>query len=160
MFIPIATYWPGCIPYKSHAEDTTPSFSYIIRLTCSKCSLAYCHVRVDVKLVLSHCRCPGNILNKGNRLRLRIFPLHPCRLWEDKCMFSVARRSQLSRNTILKLAPVLTGKSEKCRSMVRSFFCNSSTKTSTVIPIFYYKILIRTLSTLSIKNWQFFSKLD
>lgn len=104
MFIPIATYWSGYIPYKSLAEDATPSFSYIIRLTCSKCSLAYCHVRVDVKLVLSHCRCPGNILNKGNRLRLRIFPLHPCRLWEDKCMFSVARRSQLSRNTILKLA--------------------------------------------------------
>ena len=41
---------------------------------------------------------------------------------------------------ILKLAPVLSQKSRKMRT-----FCSSTAKTSTVTPIFYFMILIRTV---------------
>ena len=44
---------------------------------------------------------------------------------------------------ILKLAPVLSQKSEKMH-LVRTF-CSSTAKTSTVTPIFYFMILIRTV---------------
>ena len=46
-------------------------------------------------------------------------------------------------HSILKLAPVLSQKSEKML-LVRTF-CSSTAKTSTVIPIFYFMILIRTV---------------
>ena len=45
--------------------------------------------------------------------------------------------------SILKLAPVLSQKSEKMH-LVRTF-CSSTAKTSTVTPIFYFMILIRTV---------------
>ena len=44
---------------------------------------------------------------------------------------------------VLKLAPVLSQKSEKMH-LVRTF-CSSTAKTSTVTPIFYFMILIRTV---------------
>ena len=46
-------------------------------------------------------------------------------------------------HSILKLAPALSQKSEKMR-LVRTF-CSSTAKTSTVTPIFYFMILIRTV---------------
>ena len=55
-------------------------------------------------------------------------------------------------HSILKLAPVLSQKSEKMR-LVRTF-CSSTAKTSTVTPIFYFMILIRTVLPLDEKkNW-------
>ena len=44
---------------------------------------------------------------------------------------------------ILKLAPVLSQKSEEMHS-VRTF-CSSTAKTSAVIPLFHFMILIRTV---------------
>ena len=53
---------------------------------------------------------------------------------------------------ILKLAPVLSQKSEKMH-LVRTF-CSSTAKTSTVTPIFYFMILIRTVLPFDEKkNW-------
>ena len=49
----------------------------------------------------------------------------------------------LSSHSILKLAPVLSQKSRKIH-LVRTF-CSSTAKTSTVNPIFYFMILIRTV---------------
>ena len=46
-------------------------------------------------------------------------------------------------HAILKLAPVLSQKSEKMH-VVRTF-CSSATKRSKVTPIFYFMILIRTV---------------
>ena len=46
-------------------------------------------------------------------------------------------------HSILKLAPVLSQKSEKMH-LVRTFY-SSAAKTSTVTPIFYFMILIRTV---------------
>ena len=46
-------------------------------------------------------------------------------------------------HSILKLAPVLSQKSSKMH-LVRTF-CSSTAKTSTVTPIFYFMILIRTV---------------
>ena len=51
--------------------------------------------------------------------------------------------SPLHIHSILKLAPVLSQKSEKMH-LVRTF-CSSTAKTSTVTPIFYFMILIRTV---------------
>ena len=54
---------------------------------------------------------------------------------------------------ILKLTPVLSQKSEKI-NVVRTF-CSSAAKTSTVTPIFYFLILIRTVLPFNEKkNWQ------
>ena len=53
---------------------------------------------------------------------------------------------------ILKLAPVFSQKSEDMHS-VRTF-CSSTAKTSTVTPIFYFMILIRTVLPFGEKkNW-------
>ena len=46
-------------------------------------------------------------------------------------------------HSILKLAPVLSQKSEKMRLVCTC--CSSTAKTSTVTPIFYFMILIRTV---------------
>ena len=63
----------------------------------------------------------------------------------------------------LKLAPVLSQKLEKMR-LVRTF-CSSTAKTSTVTPIFYFMILIRTVLPFDEKKtgtnlcsvfWQFY----
>ena len=55
-------------------------------------------------------------------------------------------------HSILKLSPVLSQKSEKMY-LVRTF-CRSTAKTSTVIPIFYFMILIRTVLPFDEKkNW-------
>ena len=55
-------------------------------------------------------------------------------------------------HAILKLAPVLSQKWEKIH-LVRTF-CSSTTKTSTVTPIFYFMILIRTVLPFDEKkNW-------
>ena len=55
-------------------------------------------------------------------------------------------------HSILKLAPVLSQKSEKMH-LVRTF-CSSTAKTSTVTPIFYFMILIRTVLPFDEKkNW-------
>ena len=56
-------------------------------------------------------------------------------------------------HSILKLAPVLSQKSEKMH-LVRTF-CSSAAKTSTVTPIFYFMILIRTMLPFNAKkkNW-------
>ena len=53
-------------------------------------------------------------------------------------------------HSILKLAPVLSQKSRKMH-LVRTF-CSSTVKTSTVIPIFYFMILIRTVLPFSEKK--------
>ena len=53
-------------------------------------------------------------------------------------------------HAILKLAPVLSHKSEKMH-LVRTF-CSSTAKTSTVTPIFYFTILIRTVLPFSEKK--------
>ena len=66
-------------------------------------------------------------------------------------------------HSILKLAPVLSQKSEKMH-LVRTF-CSSTAKTSTVTPIFYFMILIRTVLPFDEKKlaqiyvqffWQFY----
>ena len=66
-------------------------------------------------------------------------------------------------HSILKLAPVLSQKSEKMH-LVRPF-CSSTAKTSTVTPIFYFMILIRTVLPFDEKKigtnlcsvfWQFY----
>ena len=55
-------------------------------------------------------------------------------------------------HSILKLAPVLSQKSRKMH-LVRTF-CSSTAKTSTVTPIFYFMILIRTVLPFGEKkNW-------
>ena len=53
-------------------------------------------------------------------------------------------------SSILKFAPVLSQKSEKMH-LVRTF-CSSTVKTSTVTPIFYFMILIRTVLTFDEKK--------
>ena len=71
--------------------------------------------------------------------------------------------SHVHIHAILKLAPVLSQKSEKMR-LVRTF-CSSTAKTSTVTPIFYFMILIRTVLPFDEKKigtnlcsvfWQFY----
>ena len=55
-------------------------------------------------------------------------------------------------HSILKLAPVLSQKSEKM--CLVPTFCSSTAKTSTVTPIFYFMILIRTVLPFDEKkNW-------
>ena len=69
----------------------------------------------------------------------------------------------LSSHSILKLAPVVSQKSEKTH-LVR-IFCSYAAKTSTVTPIFYFMILIRTVLPFDEKKtgtnlcsvfWQFY----
>ena len=71
--------------------------------------------------------------------------------------------SPFRKHSILKLAPVLSQKSRKMH-LVRTF-CSSTTKTSTVTPIFYFMILIRTVLPFGEKKigtnlcsvfWQFY----
>ena len=66
-------------------------------------------------------------------------------------------------HAILKLAPVLSQKSEKMH-LVRTF-CSSIAKTSTVTTIFYFVVLIRTVLPFDEKKigtnlcsvfWQFY----
>ena len=66
-------------------------------------------------------------------------------------------------HSILKLAPVLSQKSEKMH-LVRTF-CSSTAKTSTVTPFFYFMILIGTVVPFDEKKigtnlcsvfWQFY----
>ena len=66
-------------------------------------------------------------------------------------------------HSILKLAPVLSQKSEKMH-LVRTFY-SSTAKTSTVTPIIYFMILIRTVLPFDEKKistnlcsvfWQFY----
>ena len=52
-------------------------------------------------------------------------------------------------HSILKLAPVLSQKSRKMH-LARTF-CSSAAKTSTVTPIFYFMILIRTVHPVNEK---------
>ena len=66
-------------------------------------------------------------------------------------------------HSILKLAPVLSQKSEKVHLV--GTFCSSTAKTSTVTPSFYFMILIRTVLPFDAKKigtnlcsvfWQFY----
>ena len=66
-------------------------------------------------------------------------------------------------HSMLKLAPVLSQKSEKMH-LVRTF-CSCTAKTSTVTPIFYFMILIGTVlpfdenkisTNLCLVFWQFY----
>ena len=71
--------------------------------------------------------------------------------------------SPFHMHSILTLAPVLSQKSEKMHLVLT--FCSSTAKTSTVTPIFYFLILIRTVLTFDEKKigtnlcsvfWQFY----
>ena len=70
-------------------------------------------------------------------------------------------------HSVLKLAPVLSQKSEKMH-LVRTF-CSSTAKMSSVTPIFYFMVLIRTVLPFDEKKigtnlcsvfWQFNSTLE
>ena len=78
--------------------------------------------------------------------------------WDFLILFSPFRI-----HAVLKLAPVLSQKSRKMH-LVRTF-CSSTAKTSTVTPIFYFMILIRTVLPFGEKKigtnlrsvfWQFY----
>ena len=60
----------------------------------------------------------------------------------SRCKFCILS-SPFHIHSILKLAPVISQNSEKTH-LVRTF-CSSTAKTSTVTPIFYFMILIRTV---------------
>ena len=61
--------------------------------------------------------------------------------------------SPFNIHATLKLAPVLSQKSKEMH-VVRTFCaCCSTAKTSTVTPIFYFMILIRTILPFKDKKW-------